>query len=50
MQTGKSVGDESVSFAAPSDLKVRNSWINGSGFGQQYLRLRSRAMAGAMAL
>lgn len=51
-QTGKSVGDESVSYASPdySKLGVGDMWLTTNFYGQQWLRLRRRAGMGARAV
>ncbi len=48
----KSVGDESVSFAATSGgtMSTGDSWLASTSFGQQWLRLRRRAGMGARAV
>ena len=51
--TSKSVGDESVSFAtiAPGSIReAGDSWLLTTAWGQQFVRLRRRAGAGAFAL
>ena len=48
----KSVGDESISFAngKANELSVGDGWLASTSFGQQWLRLRRRAGAGARAV
>jgi hypothetical protein len=51
--TGKTVGDESVSFAAfaPQTLaEAGNTWLLATSYGQQFLRLRKRAGMGGRAV
>ncbi|MCK5126778.1 MAG: DUF4054 domain-containing protein [candidate division Zixibacteria bacterium] len=50
--SGKSVGDESVSFNTGSlaNMPVGDSWIASTAFGQQWLRLRRRSSMGALAV
>jgi hypothetical protein len=51
-QSGKSVGDESVSNNNGSlgNAPVGDSWLASTSFGQQWLRLRRRAGMGARAV
>ena len=48
----KTVGDESISFAngKANELSVGDGWLASTSFGQQWLRLRRRAGAGARAV
>lgn len=46
----KSVGDESISYRAPSMMEVSDDWLTWSHYGQQFYRLRKRAGMGALAV
>lgn len=47
----KSVGDESITYAVATPDKISgDSWLASTSFGQQFIRLRRRAGAGALAV
>jgi hypothetical protein len=47
----KSVGDESISYAAPTaQTDAGDAWLASSSFGQQFMRLRKRVGMGARAV
>lgn len=50
--SGKSVDDESINYAIPSDMTggAGDAWLGTTAFGQQWLRLRARAGMGARAV
>ena len=48
--SGKSVGDESVQYRITEIQSTGDDWLSTTVYGVQYLRLRSRAGMGAVAL
>lgn len=48
--SGKSVGDESITYNVATVDNQGDQWLASTGFGQQWLRLRKRAGMGARAV
>ena len=48
--SGKSVGDESITFNVATVTTQGDQWLASTGFGQQWIRLRRRAGMGARAV
>ena len=46
----KSVGDESVTYRVGAIQKTEDDWLSLTNYGVQYLRLRGRAVKGAVAV
>ena len=48
--SAKSVGDESITFRITAIEKTGTDWLSTSNYGVQYIRLRTRAGMGAIAV
>lgn len=48
--SGKSVGDESITYAVPTYANGGDAWLASTQFGQQFMILRRRAGMGARAV